>query len=331
MPGEVARQTPAPDRSEAARDGDGVSARVDRAAAALGLTRPWRVVCDVASVLTSPTMLLGAATEALWVSMHLATYPAGLLRDSGQRRRGYGVQHLPPIQRGLIVSDVEAAHTPILLVHGLIDNHSIFNVLRKSLARRGFGQIHSINYSPLADDVRVLAARLAEEVERIADESGYERIHIVGHSLGGLIARYYVTRLGGDERVHTLVTLGTPHGGTVVAYAWPGGIPAQLRPGSALLEELDEPAPHCRTRFIAYWSDLDQLVLPHENAAITHPDLRARNVALHGVGHVTIPNVAEVAHGIAGALAHLDPDGATLAPGATPLTNGPAAVDRDLK
>ena len=41
-------------------------------------------------------------------------------------------------------------------------------------------------------------------------ETGFERIHVIGHSLGGLIARYYVTRLGGDARVHTLVTLGTP-------------------------------------------------------------------------------------------------------------------------
>ena len=40
--------------------------------------------------------------------------------------------------------------------------------------------------------------------------SGYERVHIVGHSLGGLAARYYVSRLGGDAHVHTLVTLGTP-------------------------------------------------------------------------------------------------------------------------
>ena len=51
------------------------------------------------------------------------------------------------------------------------------------------------------------------EVERIVAETGFERIHIIGHSLGGLIARYYVTRLGGDARVHTLVTLGTPHDG----------------------------------------------------------------------------------------------------------------------
>ncbi|CAM5527705.1 hypothetical protein SMICM304S_05241 [Streptomyces microflavus] len=67
-------------------------------------------------------------------------------------------------------------------------------------------------------------------------------VDIVGHSLGGLIARYYVQRLGGDRRVRTLVTLGTPHGGTAVA---PGAgihpIVRQMRGGSALMRNCASP------------------------------------------------------------------------------------------
>ena len=87
-------------------------------------------------------------------------------------------------------------------------------------------------------------------------------MHVVGHSLGGLVARYYVQRLGGDARVHTLVTLGTPHSGTVPAYFLPLRLGRQLRPGSDLMTELAGPAPGCRTRFLAYWSDLDQMMIP---------------------------------------------------------------------
>ena len=50
--------------------------------------------------------------------------------------------------------------------------------------------------------------------------------------MGGLVARYYVQRLGGDVRVHTLVTLGTPHGGTLPARLFPHPLVRQLRPGS---------------------------------------------------------------------------------------------------
>lgn len=126
---------------------------------------------------------------------------------------------------------------------------------------------------------------------------------IVGHSLGGLIARYYAQRLGGDERVRTLVTLGTPHEGTrVVPLADAHPIVRQMRPGSDVIEELREPAPGCRTRFVSFWSDLDQLMTPLETACVNHPDLIAQNVRVSGVGHLALPVHPAVAAGIRQAL-----------------------------
>jgi pimeloyl-ACP methyl ester carboxylesterase len=264
--------------------------------------------------------MAGAAVELAWASTHLALYPFGLFGgpDSYQGH-GYSVQELPPMQRGLVIGDVEAAGTPILMVHGMIDNRSIFTLLRRGLRRRGFGRVVSINYSPLTADVRVAAAWLAEEVESLVVESGYERVHVIGHSLGGLIARYYVTRLGGDQRVHTLVTLGTPHGGTFNAYALPSNLCRQLRPGSALMRELSAPAPGCRTRFVSYWSDLDQMVFPQRNAKMIHPDLAVRNIGIHGTGHMSLPIRGDVVHGISTALAQLGTDGSLLTAGVTEL------------
>lgn len=278
------------------------------------------VVGGAVRALATPTGAVGAVVEAGWLTTHLALYPWGLLaRHHAENEHGYRVEHLPPVQRGLVISDVEAAGTPILLVHGMVDNRSIFTLLRLGLRRRGFGRVVTTNYSPLTTDIRVEAARLAEQVEQLVRETGYERVHVVGHSMGGLIARYYVTRLGGDERVHTLVTLGTPHGGTYTAYGWPGRLTRQLRPGSALMDELTQPVERCRTRFIAYWSDLDQLVFPQRHGALEHPDLLVRNVELHGVGHMSLPILGSVVHGISTALAHLDSEGHTLTPGVTQL------------
>ncbi|HYH72208.1 MAG TPA: alpha/beta fold hydrolase, partial [Nocardioides sp.] len=155
--------------------------------------------------------------------------------------------------------------------------------------------------------------------ERIVEETGFERIHIIGHSLGGLIARYYVTRLAGDARVHTLITLGTPHEGSYAAYAVPTTLMRQMRPGSHLMRELDRPVRGTRTRFISYWSDNDLAILPQRNAALRHRDLGARNVRLHGAGHLTLPMLGEVVHGISHALAHLDAQGGTVESGVTPL------------
>jgi pimeloyl-ACP methyl ester carboxylesterase len=129
---------------------------------------------------------------------------------------------------------------------------------------------------------------------------------VIGHSLGGLIARYYIKRLGGHERVHTCVTLGTPHQGTVAARLFPWPLIKQVRPDSELMAELAEPAPECRTRFVAFYSDVDQLIVPQRRARIRHPDLMATNVRVRGVGHLSLPFHGDVVHQITAALAHLD-------------------------
>ena len=171
-----------------------------------------------------------------------------------------------------------------------------------------------------------VAHRLAALVEQTCEETGYERVHVVGHSLGGLIARYYVQCLDGDERVHTLCTLGTPHSGTFAAHLMPQKVVKQLRPGSELMQELAEPAAGLRTRFVAFWSDLDQLVVPKRSARIDHPDLSARNVLLRGVGHMSLPIHGRVVHEITTLLAHLDEDGSTVTAGVTSIDAQAAAV-----
>ena len=286
------------------------------------LARATRTTRRGVRTLCTPAGLRGAGTELAWVAAHSALYPLGVLaekaradgRESAER---FTLDDLPPMQRGLLLGDVVAAGTPILLVHGLVDNRSVFTLLRRTLRRRGFGRVIPVNYSPFTQDVRAAAAQLARLVEKTCEETGYERVHVVGHSLGGIVARYYVQRMGGDARVHTLCTLGSPHAGTVAAHLLPSRLVRQLRPGSELMQELAAPSPECRTRFVAFWSDLDQLIVPKRAARIEHPDLAARNVLLRGVGHMSLPIDGRVVHEIATLLAHLDEDGRTRTAGVT--------------
>jgi pimeloyl-ACP methyl ester carboxylesterase len=192
----------------------------------------------------------------------------------------------------------------VLLVHGLVDNRSVFSVMHRSLRRRGFTHVCTWNYSPLLTDIARGAADLGAHIESICEQTGHDRVHVVGHSLGGLISRYYVQRRGGDRRVESLVTLGTPHHGSVWAHVVPTPLIRQLRPGSPVLRELDEPAPDCRTPITAVYSDLDQMVVPTSSGRCEHPDLQARNVLFRGIGHMSLPRhrgvVVEVAATLAG-------------------------------
>ncbi|KAA0935495.1 lipase family alpha/beta hydrolase [Streptomyces apricus] len=276
----------------------------------------------------SLTLLKATALEIAILAGHLVLYPSGMTPE----RRPSPVPprtlaHLPdadldpapgpdPAGRAANSTASSAAdgiadaarlpcpnRPPVVLLHGFIDNRSVFVLLRRSLAQHGRQQIESLNYSPLTCDIRTAAELLGRHIEEICERTGRQEVDIVGHSLGGLIARYYVQRLGGDVRVRTLVTLGTPHAGTrVVPLANAHPIVRQMRPGSGVLRELCEPAPHCRTRFVSFWSDLDQLMVPLETACIAHPDLLVQNVRVSGIGHLALPVHPAVAAGIRQAL-----------------------------
>ncbi len=112
---------------------------------------------------------------------------------------------------------------PVLLLYGFMSTRRTFEVLEHRL-RRDHYCVWSINLGGLFDafntfGIDVLAEKVREKVERLyARFPNMGPMSIIGHSMGGLIGRYYVKRLGGDQRVKNLITLGTPHNGSPTAY-----------------------------------------------------------------------------------------------------------------
>jgi pimeloyl-ACP methyl ester carboxylesterase len=99
--------------------------------------------------------------------------------------------------------------TPVVLVHGFLGDPTNFLLLRRYLAARGIRNFTSFSYGPRLDYQR-LAQRLEEQVEAVCDATGARTVDLVGHSLGGLVARYLVA-LGSRAPVRRLVTLGAPY------------------------------------------------------------------------------------------------------------------------
>ncbi|WP_031012236.1 esterase/lipase family protein [Streptomyces sp. NRRL F-5727] len=246
--------------------------------------------------LAQVTALLKATTlEAAVLTGRLVLYPSGLL--SGRPAPGASAD-------GPAVAEAGGGGRPVVLLHGFADNRSVFLLLRRALARHGRTRVECLDYSPFTGDLRTAAEELGRRIDGLLDRTGRAEVDLVGHSLGGLIARYHVQRLGGDVRVRTLVTLGTPHAGTTVGTPLADAHPLvrQMRPGSEVLRELAAPAPGCRTRFVSFWSDLDRIMVPVETARLDHPDLLVHNVRVSGIGHLALPVHPTVAAGILEAL-----------------------------
>lgn len=178
----------------------------------------------------------------------------------------------PPVNR--------SAH-PVLLVHGVLVNDGVWFLLRRGLEQRGIAPVYTMTYGPPFGDIEVFADQLAAKIDQICAATGASKVVLVGHSMGGLVARAYLRRFG-PRRVEKLVTMGTPHHGSLLAWGFPGRDLEQMRPGNEWLAELNrqesEPAP---VPITSIWSRHDSMVAPQGSSQLEC----AKNVAVPGVGH----------------------------------------------
>jgi triacylglycerol lipase len=181
---------------------------------------------------------------------------------------------------------------PVVLLHGHAMNRANFLPLGRRLARAGLGPLSGFEYWSLGS-VRAAARRLGEHVEEICHRTGAPRVDLVGHSMGGLVARYYVTLGGGSPRVRNLVTLGSPHGGADLSVFGFGRPARELKPGSDLLHRLAAQPLPAETAITVIWSRSDALVPWDRQARLPGCD----EVAFDDLGHLTLlasRRVAEV-------------------------------------
>jgi pimeloyl-ACP methyl ester carboxylesterase len=189
------------------------------------------------------------------------------------------------------------AAAPVLLLHGVGCNAGVWLRVRARLRGRGLGPLYTLSYGPPLASIEVFAAQVAEKVDSIVSATGAAKVTLVGHSMGGLVARAYLRRFGAGS-VRALVTIGTPHRGSMHARFFPGTCLAEMCPGSEWLETLnlgDAPAgPRC----VALWSWHDSMVTPQLSARWDG----AESVEFVGIGHNELLANAEVLASLAGLL-----------------------------
>lgn len=176
---------------------------------------------------------------------------------------------------------------PVILIHGTISSKNVWQNLVLRLREDDF-VVFSPDYGVHGtQDIPTSAQDIGAYIEQVLAATGAEAVDIVGHSQGGLLARYWINELGGEDYVHHLITLGTPHQGTTllgmlgsmlttdmsqrVAAATIrrvfGAAGMQQVIGSPLLETLAaSPETRNHIRYTCYATRNDATVVPHENA-----------------------------------------------------------------
>lgn len=174
-----------------------------------------------------------------------------------------------------------AERPPVLFVHGVFHNWTAFAYLSGALYLSGWRHLHEINLLTSVHSIPTMAEQVGKQVARLKARYGVEKIDIVGHSLGGIVARYFVQELGGDGTVRHLITLGTPHRGVHLSRYSPLPHLKDLSPESPVLRRLNRLPPPSRTQGMAICGSHDLFTQPG-GAGFWEG---VRNIELPGVGH----------------------------------------------
>ncbi|MDB5825462.1 MAG: alpha/beta fold hydrolase [Herminiimonas sp.] len=183
------------------------------------------------------------------------------------------------------------AGLPVLLIHGYGCNSGYWHGMSQALQRAKIYH-HAVSLEPMFGGIDDFVPSIGRAVESLRRSTGSDKIVIVAHSMGGLVARAYI-RDHGYGHIAKVITLGTPHSGTALANFGAGHNSRQMRwtgsartgkPSRWLAELALAETPEVRGLFVSIYSHHDNIVSPQTSSDLPG----ARNVELHGIGHVAL-------------------------------------------
>ncbi|MFO1218166.1 MAG: alpha/beta fold hydrolase [Burkholderiaceae bacterium] len=177
----------------------------------------------------------------------------------------------------------------VLLVHGFVCNRGLWNPWMERFAAEGVPFI-AVNLEPVFGSIDRYVPIIEQAVQRL-HAAGHPEPLIVAHSMGGLAVRAWMNTCAGAERVHSIVTIGTPHHGTVLARFGLSRNARQMRRHSRWLAALQAAeTPSQRALFTCYFGHCDNIVVPAGTATLPGAD----NRHVPGVAHVHLAFQSQV-------------------------------------
>lgn len=240
-----------------------------------GLTTPLRVLRGArAAVRTAGRAAMVQANEAAMLMSAAAMTPLRLVAGGFDGSSSAS----PPVK-----APTAPTTRPVLLVHGFAGTTASWSLVAPTLRARGL-TVGAMSYPPLGTSVEQLAEQLVAEVEEILCRTGADKMHLVGHSLGGVVIAQAIADRRLSGRVDTVITLGSPFGGS----PWAGVLPftevvRALRPGSPELRRVaSAPVPH-GVRWLSVTAALD-IIVPGLRSVPSHAQVET--ITFDRVGHL---------------------------------------------
>jgi triacylglycerol esterase/lipase EstA (alpha/beta hydrolase family) len=171
----------------------------------------------------------------------------------------------------------------VLLIHGYLCNRAVWQPLLDAGVLRDCN-VATVNLEPVFADIDRYADVVHAALTRLLDAGGAARAILVCHSMGGLAARVYLRRYG-EARVDRVITLATPHHGTVFGRVGLGRNAKQMATGSDFLAQLAASESEAlRAKFVCIATRDDNLIVPRSSPLLSDAQQRL----VEGVGHLAL-------------------------------------------
>lgn len=162
---------------------------------------------------------------------------------------------------------------PILLVHGYLNQATVWQVFKKRLEATGLGPVYAISLGYPFRSLKTYAEKVQKKALEIAKETGRDDLLLVGHSMGGLVSSWYATKLAPKNTVKGVITLGSPLNGTPMARIALGPNAREMQRNSEFLRELNEAIAKAENiSFYHIGTHCDELVIPGFSAKVEGND-----------------------------------------------------------
>jgi pimeloyl-ACP methyl ester carboxylesterase len=176
---------------------------------------------------------------------------------------------------------------PVLLIHGYGCNRAMWVDFSRSLAAAGHA-CDAMNLEPVFGSIDQYPRLIEEASQALMLRTGATQIAIVAHSMGGLAARAFMNAStpSQNHRIAKVITLGTPHQGTVHATLGQGQNTHQMRINSPWRNALaNRERPEDLAKFCCIFTHHDNIVAPQANQTVPG----AKRIELSAIGHVAMP------------------------------------------
>ena len=268
-----------------------------------GLRPAWLAVLVAASAVLLVRLLITANNFAMSARFASPT-PDSFRLGPGARVRMLGEEYLATMLHSSWFMAIgrlpqrlheDKGLPPVLLLHGYGCNAAYWTQFARRLDAAGISHA-GLDLEPVLASIDAYVPLVARAIDALLAASGSAQVILVGHSMGGLVARAYLRQCG-SARVAHVFTLGTPHHGTSLASLGPGENARQMRYCAApdvggkaaaapvwLASLAASESAQTRALITSLFTHHDNIVAPQTSCFLPG----ANNIAFGGVGHVAL-------------------------------------------